>query len=280
MFRMYTWEYLKKPLWNNALSFERRQQIHTSVSRKGDNQIPQLYIPALKKINSFDEIGLLPPLSTPYKGGDLKIAFEDFDGVLQSCTGLRYFYEIPPLSLPLAGEQKLKAPIYLFDNHNHAYYFWYLARSQGIIQDGATLYHIDEHSDMRDPEEYLLKPDSLDMQKVYEYTNYVLNVGNYIIPAQQEGLIGEIVQIRNEENLLNYRLPSSPLLTQEGEWKGVVLNLDLDFFEPALDFIDYDLKKQVVLDIAKKADIITVATSPFFIDQELALKVFRDLFWK
>ncbi|USN58289.1 MAG: hypothetical protein H6767_08515 [Candidatus Peribacteria bacterium] len=48
------------------------------------------------------------------------------------------------------------------------------------------LYHIDEHSDMRDPEEYLLKPDSLDMQKVYEYTNYFLNVGNYIIPAQQE----------------------------------------------------------------------------------------------
>ncbi|USN58290.1 MAG: hypothetical protein H6767_08520 [Candidatus Peribacteria bacterium] len=58
----------------------------------------------------------------------------------------------------------------------------------------------------------------------------------------------------------------------------MVLNLDLDFFEPALDFIDYDLKKQVVLDIARKADLITVATSPFFIDQELALKVFRDIF--
>jgi hypothetical protein len=54
--------------------------------------------------------------------------------------------------------------------------------------------------------------------------------------------------------------------------------LDLDFFEPALDFIDYDLKKKVVLDIASRSSFITVSTSPFFINQELALKVFFDLF--
>jgi hypothetical protein len=59
---------------------------------------------------------------------------------------------------------------------------------------------------------------------------------------------------------------------------NIILNLDLDFFQPDLDFIDYELKKKVVLDIAKKADIITVSTSPFFINQELAIKVFKDLF--
>jgi hypothetical protein len=58
----------------------------------------------------------------------------------------------------------------------------------------------------------------------------------------------------------------------------VVLNLDLDFFQPDLDYIDYELKKKVILDIAKKADIITVSTSPFFIDQNLAVKVFKDIF--
>jgi len=56
------------------------------------------------------------------------------------------------------------------------------------------------------------------------------------------------------------------------------LNLDLDFFQPDLDFIDYNLKKKVILDIAKKASVITVSTSPFFIDQCLAVKVFKDLF--
>jgi hypothetical protein len=54
--------------------------------------------------------------------------------------------------------------------------------------------------------------------------------------------------------------------------------LDLDFFQRELDFIDYDLKKKVILDIAKKASVITISTSPFFIDQELAIKVFKDLF--
>jgi hypothetical protein len=59
-----------------------------------------------------------------------------------------------------------------------------------------------------------------------------------------------------------------------------ILNLDLDFFQPDLDFIDYDLKKQVILDIAKKVDVITIASSPFFIDQKLALKVLKDIFSK
>jgi hypothetical protein len=57
-----------------------------------------------------------------------------------------------------------------------------------------------------------------------------------------------------------------------------ILNLDLDFFQPDLDFIDYKLKKKVVLDAAKKANVITVATSPFFINQQLAIKVFKDIF--
>jgi hypothetical protein len=54
--------------------------------------------------------------------------------------------------------------------------------------------------------------------------------------------------------------------------------LDLDFFEPKLDYINYDLKKKVILDIARKAKVITIATSPFFINQELALKIFKDIF--
>jgi hypothetical protein len=32
------------------------------------------------------------------------------------------------------------------------------------------------------------------------------------------------------------------------------------------------------LDAAKKASVITVATSPFFINQVLAVKVFKDIF--
>jgi len=58
----------------------------------------------------------------------------------------------------------------------------------------------------------------------------------------------------------------------------VILNLDLDFFQPNLNYINYNLKKKVIQNAAKKAKIITVATSPFFINQEYAIKVFKDIF--
>lgn len=235
----YTWFYLDEPKGNNAFSFEQRKNKKLWV--------PKLIEAEIWDIELWDEV-----------------VFEDFgfDDQLSTNTGLKNFYKI-------RWKQK---DIYLFDNHNHAYYFWYLARNQNIIWDDNTLVHIDEHADTRDPGEYLMKPDSQDLQKVFHYTNYVYNVGNYIIPAQKEGLISKTIQVRNTHNLEEYLDLRSTL----GE--NIILNLDLDFFQPDLDFIDYDLKKKVVLDAAKKAKVITVATSPFFINQDLAIKVFKDIF--
>ncbi len=235
----YTWFYLDEAKGNNAFSFEQRKNKKLWV--------PKLIEATIWDIELWDEV-----------------VFEDFwfDDQLSTNTGLKNFYKI-------SWEWK---DIYLFDNHNHAYYFWYLARNQNIIWDDNILVHVDEHADTRDPGEYLMKPDSQDLEKVFHYTNYVYNVGNYIIPAQKEGLISKTIQVRNTYNLEEYLDLRSTL----GE--NVILNLDLDFFQPDLDFIDYDLKKKVVLDAAKKAKIITVATSPFFINQDLAIKVFKDIF--
>ena len=111
--------------------------------------------------------------------------------------------------------------IFLFDNHNHAYFFWYLAREKDYIKDNNTLIHIDEHADTRDPGEYLMQPESQDLEKVFHYTNFVYNVGNYIIPAQKEGIIDEVIQVRSEYELEKYlqnppdvlsRTPLSPPL--------------------------------------------------------------------
>jgi hypothetical protein len=77
--------------------------------------------------------------------------------------------------------------------------------------------------------------------------------------------------LRSENDLINFN--------SNNVKENIILNLDLDFFEPNLDYIDYNLKKKVILNIAKKAKVITVATSPFFIDQEVAIKVFKDLFF-
>ena len=254
------WFYITEKIGNNAFSFEKRKN-------------KKLWVPELIQIDNFDEINLQNPLLIPpLSGGKIeqnpKIAFEDFwfDDNLSTNYGLENFYEIN-------WEWK---KIYLFDNHNHALYFWYLARDKWLIKDKWNiLYHIDEHADSRDPDEILEKTD---LKSIFEYTNFSkINVWNYIVPAEKEWLIWKTVQIRNTANLEDYCSTSLPL--GEIEWGPIILNLDLDFFQPDLDFIDYDLKKKVVLDIAQKASIITVSTSPFFIDQDLAIKVFKDLFW-
>ncbi|MCH8518923.1 UPF0489 family protein [Candidatus Gracilibacteria bacterium] len=299
---MYTQEfYITEPVGNNAFSYEQRKN-------------KQLYVPSLKRIESFDEVELLnptrhlsPTLSCQERGqASEKVAFEDFDfdGKLQTCFGLKNLYKL---------EWKGKK-IFLVDNHNHVHFFWYLARSQGIIADGAKIYHIDAHADMRDPGVYLSKSQSRDMHKVFDYTNFTLNVGNFIVPALREGLVSEVVQIRGEEDLKEYThqyIPTiphpNPLLGEEREqatemhqklqsfsppkekrfrYEGVmgkqsiILDLDLDFFAPEMGYIDFSLAKQVILDIASKADLITICTSPFFIKQERALRILREIFDK
>lgn len=231
--------FIEQAVGNNALSFEKRLR-------------KKLFVPSLREIHDLSQIELWD-----------EIVFEDFDfdGHLIQARWLKNFYAMSWNDIPL----------YLFDNHNHAFYFWYLAQSKKIIWENNILYHIDEHADMRVPQEMISYEDTKDLQKVFEYTNFHLNVGNYIVPARENHLLGEIRQIRNESNLLEYDFQSM-------EQNDLILNLDLDFFEPALDYIDYGLKKKVVWDLAKKAKVITVATSPFFIEQPLALKVFFDLF--
>jgi len=242
------WFFIDRPVWNNEFSFEQR------INKR-------LFVPEIidLDINDLDQIKL--------QDDKEKIAFEDFwfDDKLSTNYGLKNFYRI-----------KIKEKeIVLFDNHNHAFYFWYEARNRWLIGDNNSLIHIDEHADTRDNNKIIFKPDSFDLEKIFSFTNEVLNVGDYIMPAQKEWLIWDIIQIRNTINLEDY-IEKYYDSKSNSNWK--ILNLDLDFFQKNLDFIDYDLKKKVILDAVEKASFITVCTSPFFIEQDLAIKVFKDIF--
>ena len=46
-----------------------------------------------------------------------------------------------------------------------------------------------------------------------------------------------------------------------------VLNLDLDIFAPELDHIPEEKKIQVIKNLLKRVKYITIATSPYFIEQ-------------
>lgn len=229
--------YIENPVWNNAFSFDKRNN---------------------KKLFVTSEINW----NLDYLELWTEIVFEDFDfsWKLVSFSGLKNFIRF----------NYMWKEIIIFDNHNHAIYFWAEAYSRWIIWKKSNLIHIDEHSDMRDPEIY---PENLDdLQEIFDYTNFILNVGNYIIPAQKLWLVWEIYQIRSEANIEDFSFENLDSRVSN------IVNLDVDFFAPELDYMNYNNKIDFCREMIKKSDFITIATSPFFIDQELAIKVIKEIF--
>lgn len=221
---------------NNAFAYEER------------GPEPTLYVPSVIQGTLEDVV----------VGEEVVFADYDDEGVLQNCKGLKHFVKT----------QFNGVPVVIVDNHNHVFYFWYEALEQGILQRGASLVHIDAHKDMRRPEKLFGGGDLLE---VFRYTNEDLNVGNYIIPAQEEGLIGETQFVTGEAALEDRSFM---------ERKNKILNVDLDFFAPDLSYIDFEKTKAFILEQAKTASLITVCTSPFFIEQKVAIARLIDIFSK
>ncbi|MFA5828902.1 MAG: UPF0489 family protein [Candidatus Gracilibacteria bacterium] len=256
---------ITKPVSNNAFNFDKRPN-------------PQIYVPAIKE-GAINDVKL---------GNE--IVFEDFDDQekLNSCKGLENFIktfvsgsslnseDIPARTKCLFPPPTERAPIYIFDNHNHAFYFWLEGRKEGFLQDGATLIHVDQHKDNRIPESFLTKEDSTNLEKVFTYTNTVLNVGNFIPAAEHIGLIKEIIFVNSETSLLELAQKINSAFQNPAP--NMILDIDLDYFAPEFDYIDNKLKVEVLRRLVPQASLITVATSPFFIDQTLALKYLHQIF--
>lgn len=154
--------------------------------------------------------------------------------------------------------------VYIFDNHNHAFYFWIKSLNQGIFNKGCKLVHIDQHKDMRDPESYEVDINNID--DVFRYTNYVLNVGNFIKPALHHNVFSEAVII---DSTYGFELDV------DGE---IVLDIDLDIFSKDMEYMSYDLRVNKIKEYIDRAKVITIASSPFFIEQDYAIKVLKELF--
>jgi len=230
---------------NNGLSFEERFRLN-----KGKN--PELYVPDLVEGKVSD-----------VKFGD-EIVFEDFDdeGVLRSCKGLKQYVRTVFETEAESGLKKI--PAYIFDNHNHAFAFWNVERYAGQVRDGALLIHVDQHKDTRIPPSFLSIEDAKNLKKVFDYTNTVLNVGNFIPAAQNIGLVKDIIFIDSERSIDEFDF--SGLVGRD-----LILDIDLDFFVPDLDYIGNNKKIDLIGAVLPYANVITFATSPFFIDQQLAL---------
>ena len=151
------------------------------------------------------------------------------------------------------------------------------------------------------PESFLDETGLNSAGEIFKYTNTVLNVGNFIPAAQKSGLAGEVLNIDSSEALMKIDSDLNALRAQgaghvvvDGSAgrrvvaggivgrsiaagraprpaRSIILDIDLDFFAPEMDYIDNEFKLVVIKKLMSLADVVTIATSPFFIEQNLAI---------
>lgn len=225
---------IEGPVGNNAFSYERR------------GASPQLWVPSVRQ-GTLDDV-------VPGQ----QIVFEDLDehGILQSCTGLSHLVKMTWGDIPAV----------VIDNHNHAFYFWFEAFLAGHLRAGATLVHLDQHRDTRTPAGSFSATATLG--EAFHYTNFHLDVGNYIVPARQAGLLGDTLLVTGAEGLADRSMVGR---------RNLILNIDLDFFAPEMSYIDFEHVRRFIEAYRPGASLITIATSPFFVDQRRAIGFLRRL---
>lgn len=152
--------------------------------------------------------------------------------------------------------------IYIVDNHNLALYAWYQWLFQWIINKGIQLLHIDQHTDMN-KNEYTIGEET--EEEIYHFTHEKCNVGNFIQPAITSWLLSEVIMINTEQKLATYTIPKTPY----------ILDIDIDFRDPKMwinEEIIFKVKKLI-----EHASLVSIATSPYFMDQNQAIEIVKKL---
>lgn len=218
-----------------------------------------LRVAPIKKVNNYE---------------NLEIDYEHFvfaekneNWKLEYFHGLKNFLWIEKSGFP---------PVFIFDNHNHSIMLRYnIVYTQKI--KNIELIHIDQHSDCWENKNHLeLNWNENELEKVFKFWNEKCNVWNFIPPAIESGIIWNQIQVRSITALKNLIINKN---------QNFILDIDLDF---CLDWVDRNkINKETVKLLKHKFDkiwkyalCITIATSPYFLDQELAIKIVEELLIK
>lgn len=178
-----------------------------------------------------------------------------------------------------------KVPTWIMDNHNHAFAFWHDAFWKWWIEKWSLLVHIDQHTDLATPGNFPAwkHPEESHEEIVEEYVNTDLTIADFIVPALATGIIAETLMVTGEEKtgvgLFSWegelkKKTSEAILEHITDYPSIILDIDLDYFSQGFDGArTLETTKYWI----EKADIITIATSPLFIEQEKALAVLKSL---
>lgn len=237
---LYNWFFLTKTCANMRIS----------------NCTKKLWVAPINKLKSYKP----PEINYQY----FAFAEKNIHWNMEYFYGLKNFLLIDGINFPST---------FIFDNHNHALPFWYnIAYEQK--QKNIKLIHIDQHSDCRENENHLeLNWNENELEKVFNFCNKKCNVWNFIPPALECWIISNQIQIRSTAALYDLSLNKD---------SKFILDIDLDF---CLNWINKDelnhdavkILKTKFNEIWKYALWITIATSPYFLNQELAINIINDI---
>ncbi len=225
--------WITEPKGNNAFSFQERQN-------------KRIFVAPLIRGDLHD-----------LEGGQESVFSEFFEGQEINKKGLKVFVCL----------KKADKHIFIFDNHNHAFFFWLVGLKEGLIKQNLTLLHVDQHKDTRKPSKYLdFRPTDIDLQEAFRYTNDILNVGNFLSSAIHSSIFSKVEFLDNEESFSRDYAPD------------YILDLDMDIFADEMEYIPYQPKIDKLRSLIDKTRFITIATSPYFMEQEKAIKIIHELF--
>lgn len=211
-------------------------------------------------------------------------------------------------------------PLYVVDNHQHAFFAWCEAILEGAVDEETILLHFDEHPD-NVSHSYMVATDNL--TDVYNFTCSLWEA-NFIYPAIYKGLVNTAYWIhphfRSQDKLAtSWSSVSSSFIPQTeplqkigmdnclidhiiaGEFPShkLIVDIDLDYFKSfnlsnhpenwdcqtlakhreanSIDELtEHDVNR--LRKVIQRAGLVTVATSPGYIDEADALTALHLLF--
>ncbi len=209
-----------------------------------------------------------------------------------------------------------RPPIYVMDNHQMAYFAWHEAYTMGYIQRESMLIHIDRHLDGFEPNSWS-NAEGLDTVADYTRNilwcgNFILPViakglfdqlWTFLAEPESPSLINHgLLSFTTQEVRNLYRLgllfaeenPSlvvpavrsaylPDLVEQQSNPKKLAIDIDLDGFVKKAYYgllpteEDFALAVRFLAEICQKAGVVTIATSPGYADQDVAIPLARQL---
>ncbi len=92
----------------------------------------------------------------------------------------------------------MKIPVFCFNEHHEAFYYWHRARIEGLIKFPLDLIHVDAHPDMAQPTDFRqsIYPGTSDSQEQLDHYRHFsadhLTIADFILPAVLTGLIKNV----------------------------------------------------------------------------------------